>query len=101
MTTSTTIYWENLTAMEKAIFRCFPRSGHLYDLYNPDMYDDSCGTWVDVKDWEKASGLTMNQIKGVLASLTKKRLIVISFYDEGENWLTFTKEGYALLKNVA
>lgn len=102
MTTSaTSIFWENLTSMEKAVYRCFPRSGHLYDRYDPERYDDTCGTWVDVKDWERASGLTMNQIKGVLSSLTKKRLIMIDYYDEDANWLTFTKEGYALLKNVA
>lgn len=95
------ISWENLTTMEQAVYQCFPRSGHLYDRYIENSYDNGCGTWVDVKDWSKATGLNMSQIKGVLSSLVKKGLVIIDYYDEDTNWLTFTEAGYTLLKHVA
>ena len=94
------IYWETLTAMEQAVYKCFHRSGHLYDNYDSNTYNDACGTWVDVKDWSKATGLSMNQIKGVIASLVKKGLIIVNYYDEEDNWLSFTEAGYSLLKHV-
>lgn len=95
------VIWENLTELEQVVYSCFPMSGHLYDNYDAATYNDACGTWVDVKDWSKATGLSMNQIKGVLSSLVKKGLVIVDYYDEDANWLTFTEAGYALLKNVA
>lgn len=95
-----TIYWENLTAMEQAVYKCFPMSGHLYDNYDATTYNAACGTWVDVKLWASTSKLSMSQIKGVISSLVKKGLIIVDYYDEDANWLSFSEAGYALLKNV-
>lgn len=94
------ICWENLTKLEQVVYFCFPLSGHLYDNYDATAYNAACGTWVDVKLWAWASKLSMNQIKGVIASLVKKGLIIIDYYDEEDNWLSFTEAGYNLLKHV-
>ena len=50
-------------------------------------------TWVWVRDF--SDRLSASQVKGVLASLVKKGLIVISYYDARDNSVAFTDLGFA------
>ena len=51
--------------------------------------------WVD--EIAEDSGLSMNQVKGVLGSLVKKELVVIDDIDADETLVTITKNGLDLL----
>ena len=99
-TRNLSICWENLTKLEQVVYICFTVSGDLYDNFDAATYNAACGTWVDVELWAWSSALSMNQIKGVIASLVKKSLIIISHCDKEGNWLSFTEAGYNLLKHV-
>ncbi len=90
--------WVSLTLNERAVFITFPDSGHLFDSYSADEYNDFCGFWVCVDKIAKYTGLTMDQVKGVLSSLVKKGLIRVNKDSEEVNWASFTANGYSLLR---
>lgn len=96
--------WNDLTDLERAAYKCFPSGGHLYDSYDPNKYVRDCGFWGDVEDFSEQMKCSMEQVKGVLASLVKKGLIQKQIYDEYIGnlwWYGFTEDGYQLLTNVA
>ena len=86
----------NMTENEKSIMNtiatneCNPNNGSL-----PRTILESA-TWLFMDELASDSGLTVNQVKGVLGSLVKKGLLLVD-EDEVESLVQFTQEGINFL----
>ena len=88
-----------LTELEKKMLRviatdeCTPLNGG-----EPRGYLDAY-TWLDIGSFSHMIGVTTNQGKGVLGSLTKKGLVYINDPDTSEAAIGFTEEGFKAYTN--
>ena len=86
-----------LTSNERTVLALLAR--HECNTHNGEFEEATCAedltAWVDVEGVAYNSGLTENQVKGVLSSLVKKELITIEEYEPGMNTLGFSARGFA------
>ena len=86
---------QKMTEMEKSILNIIATSE--FNKLNGSIprNTDESATWLFIDELAEDSGLTINQVKGVLGSLTKKGIIDIDMDEdmEEETLVQITKKG--------
>lgn len=82
-----------LTNLEKSVLNIIATSEFNQNNGGIPRTIEESSTWLFVDDIAEDSGLTVNQVKGVLGSLVKKELIAIDDFDAEETLVSILKNG--------
>jgi len=82
-----------LTENEKSLLNIIATSEFNSLNGNIPRTPEESATWLFMDDLADESGLTVNQVKGVLGSMVKKNLISVDDFDKKETLLTIEKNG--------
>jgi DNA-binding MarR family transcriptional regulator len=88
---------ELFTEKEKKVIECFGKAMNYPTL--EENLDDNC-TWIDVKELSEDTGFTVETVKGIIGSLTKKDLVYVEIVNFNEKVLMVTDEGVKAYFNL-
>ena len=80
-----------MTENEKSILNIIARSEYNQNNGSIPRTVEESATWLFMDDLADDSGLTVNQVKGVLGSLVKKGLVDVDDIDEDETLIQITQ----------
>ena len=82
-----------MTENEKSILNIIARSEYNQNNGSIPRTVEESATYLFIDELADDSGLTVNQVKGVLGSLVKKGLVDVDDFDDEETLVQITKDG--------